>query len=149
MMVSAAERRPVLILPQSVLTGGRELAYAAAAWLGAHLEDDLTVTDLCHALNARERTLHAVFVEHMGTSPKAYFMQLRLTAARTELLRAGQGARVTDVAVRWGFLHFGWFSHAYREHFGETPSATLRRAASRSATPSDARDRGRASHYAA
>ena len=70
----------------------------------------------------------------MGTTPKAYFKELRLTAARRELLRAERGARVTDVALRWGFLHFGWFAHDYRERFGETPSATLRRAAHSFAT---------------
>jgi len=34
---------------------------------------------------------------------------------------------VTDVALDWGFLHFGWFSQDYRRLFGETPSQTLHR----------------------
>jgi AraC family ethanolamine operon transcriptional activator len=124
------------------------LAREAKAWLQAHLEDDLTITDLCQALNARERTLHTAFFQHMGTTPKAYFKELRLTAARRELLRADRSARVTDVALRLGFLHFGWFAHDYRERFGENPSATLRRAA-HSFRQRDAVRRGRASHYAA
>jgi transcriptional regulator GlxA family with amidase domain len=127
---------PVLHLRQPPAAGGRQLVRAATAWLRAHLTEDLTVGDLCRALNARERTLHAVFCNHLGTSPKAYFKQLRLTAARSELRRAQRGTRVTDVALRWGFLHFGWFAHDYGQHFGETPSATLRRSQERSsATP--------------
>jgi transcriptional regulator GlxA family with amidase domain len=70
------------------------------------------VGDLCRALNARERTLHAAFCDHLGTSPKAYLKQLRLTAARSELRRTQPGTRVTDVALRWGSLHFGWFAMA-------------------------------------
>jgi transcriptional regulator GlxA family with amidase domain len=122
---------PVLRLRQPAAAGGRQLVRAAAAWLRAHLTEDLTVRDLCRALNARERTLHAAFCDHLGTSPKAYFKQLRLTAARSELRRAQPGTRVTDVALRWGFLHFGWFAHDYAQHFGETPSATLRRSSER------------------
>lgn len=106
---------------------GRRLAYEAAAWLRDNLAEPLTIGDLCRALNARERTLHSAFYEHMGTTPKAYSKVLRLTAARSDLLQADRGTRVTDVALRWGFLHFGWFSHDYRQSFGETPSATLRR----------------------
>jgi AraC family transcriptional regulator, ethanolamine operon transcriptional activator len=107
---------------------GRRLAREAVAWMRTHLTDELTIGDLCRALDARERTLHAAFCEHMGTSPKAYFKELRLAAARRELLRSHRGIRVTDVALRWGFLHFGWFAHDYRQTFGETPSDTLRRA---------------------
>jgi len=130
-------------------SGGRRLAREAAAWLRAHLTEELTISDLCRALEARERTLHAAFCEHMATSPKAYFKGLRLTAARRELLHADQGIRVTDVALRWGFLHFGWFAHDYRQKFGEAPSATLRRVVSRPRERLDAPVRGRASHHAA
>jgi transcriptional regulator GlxA family with amidase domain len=116
-------------LRKSSARGGQRLAQAAAAWLRAHLEEDLTINDLCQALEARERTLHAAFSEHIGTSPKAYFKERRLEAARHELLMAGQGTRVTDVALRWGLVHFGRFAHDYSRQFGETPSTTLRRAA--------------------
>ena len=52
--------------------GGGQLARAAAQWLRERLTDNLSVGDLCRALNARERTLHAAFCNHVGTSPKAY-----------------------------------------------------------------------------
>ncbi|MBK9673874.1 MAG: helix-turn-helix domain-containing protein [Betaproteobacteria bacterium] len=34
---------------------------------------------------------------------------------------------VTAEALNWGFWHFGEFSRAYRECFGELPSSTLQR----------------------
>jgi AraC family ethanolamine operon transcriptional activator len=118
-------------LETSAAAAGRQLVHAAAALLRAHLTENLTVGDLCRALDVRERRLHAAFCDHMGTTPKAYFKRLRLTAARGELQRARRGTRVTDVALRWGFLHFGWFAHDYGQHFGESPSATLRRSQER------------------
>jgi transcriptional regulator GlxA family with amidase domain len=63
----------------------------------------------------------------MRTTPKAYLKTLRLNAARRDLLGGGPRTTVTDVALEWGFLHFGWFSQDYRRLFGETPSQTLLR----------------------
>ncbi|MFI4945971.1 MAG: helix-turn-helix domain-containing protein [Burkholderiales bacterium] len=139
----------VMPLRRSAASGGRSLAEAAAAWLRAHLTDALSIGDLCAALDVRERTLHAAFCEHLSSSPKAYLKALRLTAARGELLRADRETRVTDVALRWGFLHFGWFAHDYRRHFSETPSATLRRGFTRSTRPGEVARCGRSKRYAA
>ena len=38
----------------------------------------------------------------------------------------GNSSGATE-ALNWGFWHFGDFSRAYQECFGELPSATLRR----------------------
>jgi transcriptional regulator GlxA family with amidase domain len=112
---------------------GHRLARDAEAWLRENLTEPLTIGDLCAALRTSERTLHAAFREHVGTTPKAFVKALRLGAARQELLHPGPNTRVTDVALRWCFLHFGWFAHDYHARFGETPSRTLRRAARRPA----------------
>ena len=48
--------------------------------------------------------------------------------ARESLLRAAASASVTAIATEYGFAHYGRFSGEYRRCFGETPSATLRRA---------------------
>jgi len=44
-----------------------------------------------------------------------------------DLSLAGSGATVTEVATRWGFLHFGRFAGDYQKQFGEKPSETLQR----------------------
>jgi AraC family transcriptional regulator, ethanolamine operon transcriptional activator len=47
---------------------------------------------------------------------------------RKALLAASHGTTtVTAEALDWGFWHFGEFSRAYKECFGELPSDTLRR----------------------
>lgn len=96
--------------------------------LRQNLAERPTISALCEALPARERTLHEAFREHLGTTPKAYLKTLRLEAAHHDLLKGLETTRVTDVALEWGFLHFGWFSQDYRRLFGEAPSQTLRRA---------------------
>ena len=94
----------------------------------AHLEDRLYVTDLCVATGVSERTLQYAFQEVMGMSPVAYLTRLRLHRVRKALRMETCGSTtVSDLALRWGFWHFGDFSRAYKDCFGELPSETLRR----------------------
>ncbi len=99
----------------------------AVGWIEAHLADAPSVADTCAAIGVSRRTLEYAFREHYGVSPKAYIRALRLTAVREELRRAGPRERVVDVANRFGFWHMGEFAAAYRRHFVELPSTTLKR----------------------
>jgi AraC-like DNA-binding protein len=85
------------------------------------------LSELCAAANVSERTLQYAFRDIIGMSPLTYLHRLRLHHARDELRQAVKGSTtVTDVALNWGFWHFGEFSRAYKNCFGETPSKTLR-----------------------
>lgn len=58
----------------------------------------------------------------------AYLREIRLDRVHAELSTAdpSTGVTVTDIAYRWGFLHLARFAQAYKQKFGELPSATLR-----------------------
>ena len=88
-----------------------------------------TVADLATHAGVSERSLHAAFRRQLGTSPMSYVRRRRLEQAHNELLQLDPttGAKVTDVALRHGFAHTGRFAATYRQHFGESPSTTLRR----------------------
>ena len=61
--------------------------------------------------------------------PVRYLWLRRMQLARRALLLAGDGsATVTSIAMAHGFWELGRFSVAYRNLFGETPTAALRRA---------------------
>ncbi|MHB8898332.1 MAG: helix-turn-helix domain-containing protein [Thermoguttaceae bacterium] len=94
-----------------------------------HTGERLYVTDLCEAAGVSERTLQYAFKEVMGMTPVAYLTRLRLHRVRHALRTATQASTtVSAEALRWGFWHFGDFSRAYKDCFGELPSDTLRRA---------------------
>ena len=85
------------------------------------------LSELCATANVSERTLQNAFKNIMGMSPLIYLHRLRLHRARDELRKAkSDSTTVTDVAMNWGFWHFGEFSRAYKNCFGEVPSRTLR-----------------------
>jgi AraC family ethanolamine operon transcriptional activator len=98
----------------------------AEAYLESHLDEPVTVSELSRAVGIPVRTLHDGFRRSLGFTPKAYAKVLRLNAARVDLRKAPPGMTVSQVAVRWGFFHLGYFSVDYRRMFGESPSETLR-----------------------
>jgi len=90
--------------------------------------DRLYVTDLCRAAAVSERTLENAFNEVMGLTPMTYLVRLRLHRVRQALQEGTHGTTtVSTEALNWGFWHFGEFSRAYKNCFGELPSETLRR----------------------
>jgi AraC family transcriptional regulator, ethanolamine operon transcriptional activator len=101
---------------------------AAEDYALSHTDDRVYVGDLCRAAATSERALEYAFKNIMGLTPMAYLTRLRLHRVRRALLAATHGsATVSSLALDWGFWHFGDFSRAYRECFGELPSETLRR----------------------
>lgn len=94
----------------------------------AHVDERLYVSDLCRVTAVSERTLEVAFKLTLGLSPMAYLNRLRLHRVRDTLQAPSRNARtVSAVALDWGFCHFGEFSRAYKDCFGELPSETLRR----------------------
>lgn len=85
------------------------------------------MSELCAAANVSERTVQNAFQDILGMSPLTYLHRLRLHRAREELRKSrSSSTTVTEVAMNWGFWHFGEFSRAYKNCFGEVPSATLK-----------------------
>lgn len=93
----------------------------------ARCAEPLTVADVAQYVGVSIRALQEGFRRHLETTPLGYLRDVRLERVRAELSAADPtAATVTRTAARWGFLHPGRFSVAYRERFGESPSQTLR-----------------------
>lgn len=93
-----------------------------------HLDDTITMVDLCSVLAVSRRTLHTCFMEVTGTNPVQYLRAVRLNNVRRDLrTNVTYDTKVQDVAARWGFWHLGHFATEYKRMFGEQPSETLRR----------------------
>jgi AraC family transcriptional regulator, ethanolamine operon transcriptional activator len=104
------------------------IARAVLNLLHERLDNPPSVTELCQAVGARERTLHMSCVEAFGRPPAKLLAELRLNAAHRILRHPDRDSSVTAVAALYGFTHFGRFAAVYRRQFGELPSATFARA---------------------
>ena len=96
----------------------------AEGYIEAHLDQPLTVEEIAAVAGISVRGLQMAFRQHRGTTPLAWWRRARLERAHEDLL-AGRGS-VTDVALKWGFSHFGRFAQDYAARFGIRPRDSLR-----------------------
>lgn len=106
----------------------RRLAKKAEQFAYEHIEDPITLQQLCENLQTNQRSLNYAFQAVYGVAPMDYLKILRLNQARHALRSADPKiSRVMEIAGRFGFWHMGQFSGDYKRMFGETPSTTLKR----------------------
>jgi AraC-like DNA-binding protein len=92
----------------------------------------LSIAEISAVLDVSDRMLRICCEEHLGVSPSGYLRLRRMQQVR-RALRSGNpdAASVAQVAQRYGVGHLGRFASNYRALYGELPSTTLRRGASR------------------
>jgi AraC-like DNA-binding protein len=100
----------------------------AEQFLRETMDGPFSSRGLCSAARMSERSVEMLFKDAYGMAPRTWSRIARLNAARQDLIKGDiDEVRVSNVAVRWGFYHFGRFSAYYRHLFGESPSATVAR----------------------
>lgn len=102
---------------------------AAEEYISMNAKEPISIEDLVQVSGVSARALFESFRRFRGMSPMRYVRRHRLEGARADLLSASADAKVTDIAIKWGFLQLGRFAVEYKRQFGESPSATLKRRA--------------------
>lgn len=100
----------------------------AVNFMHANIGRPITMSIVAEAVGVSARALETGFRTFRETTPSAYLRAIRLRAAREDLLDPSNLESMKDICLKWGFFHFGRFSAAYREIYGEKPSDTKRRA---------------------
>jgi AraC-like DNA-binding protein len=110
---------------------GAKRSYVAIAvdQVRAAPDQSWTVSMMAESSFCSVRALQAGFRRDLGTTPMQFLADTRMERVHRELVH-GEAPHVTvsAVAARWGFIHLGRFSLAYKRRYGESPSQTLRRA---------------------
>jgi len=109
----------------------REPLRELQAWIGEHLDEDLSVGALAGRLHLSERQFGRVFTRELGTTPADYVEQARVEHARS--LLEGGGAALDEVARRCGFAGAEVMRRAFRRRLGTSPSEYRKRFRSPSA----------------
>ena len=96
-------------------------------WILGNLQQPLSVDVLAMLAGVSPRAVQLAFRRYRHCTPLEFIRRARLNGIRQELLARGEGATVTEIAMRFGFFHMGHFSESYRREFGEGPAETVRR----------------------
>lgn len=89
-----------------------------------HLDKPLTVAAIARRVGLSTRGLETLFLRIVDVSPGAYYLTLRLNAARR--LVVDTNLPIADIAERTGFSAIASLSRAFRRQFGQPPSVVRR-----------------------
>lgn len=96
----------------------------AVRLMETHLDNPLTIAAIAKRCGLSARALEMLFRRAIGASPGAYFLRLRLHAARRLVLDTRLS--MAEIAARTGFGGAAAFSRAFSNGFGQAPSAMRR-----------------------
>jgi AraC family ethanolamine operon transcriptional activator len=89
---------------------------------------DFRMDNLCEYTASCERTLQYAIKYYTGLTPTEYVKAHKLNLVRDELLSCDPlDTKISEIALRYGFLHASQFSHDYKQIFQELPSDTLKK----------------------
>lgn len=85
----------------------------------ANLDEPVSPSLIAGQIGLSIRQLERLFGKYLNSSPKKYYMEMRLDRARNLLLQTEMS--VIDVAIACGFESAGHFSRVYRVAYGISP----------------------------
>ena len=104
------------------------------------LDEPMELRQMAQRANISVRQVERLFRDHIGSSPKAFYLDLRLAKART-LLRRTLGSLRT-IALECGFGSPSHFCHAYKRRYGIPPTHERRSFAAADGAGQPALERG-------
>ena len=120
---AATDAQPLVSLGR--LDGYDPRLAQAIRLMEAHVDEPLTVAAIAKRTGVTARALEMIFRKSIGETPGAYYLRLRLNAARRLVLDTR--VAMADIAARTGFSSAAGFSRAFSKTFGEAPVRLRRR----------------------
>lgn len=120
---AATEAQPLVSLGR--LDGFDPRLAQAIRLMESHVDRPLTVAAIAKRAGVTARTLEKTFLKAIGETPGAYYLRLRLGAARRLVLDTAEP--MADIAARTGFSSAAAFSRAFSRAFGMPPVRMRRR----------------------
>lgn len=115
---AASDAQPLVSLGR--LEGFDPRLAAAIRLMEGHLEAPLPVSAIAMRAGVSARTLETIFNRAIGETPGAYYLRLRLNAARRLVLDSSDS--MAEIAARNGFSSPAAFSRAFARAFGQPPT---------------------------
>ncbi|WP_342742053.1 GlxA family transcriptional regulator [Sulfitobacter brevis] len=84
-----------------------------------NLDEPIPPSNIARKVGISTRQSERLFGKYLNSSPKKYYLEMRLERARHRLLQTEMS--VIDIAICCGFQSPGHFSRVFRTAFGVTP----------------------------
>ena len=87
-------------------------------FIRSHIRSELQLDKLVAYSGVSQATLHRLFVKHLNTSPVNYYIELKMSEAKS-MLRSN--LRIKEIAQRLNFSSAAYFSAEFKKRYGVSP----------------------------
>lgn len=108
--------------PLAFQLGATNRFHDLAAWISAHLRNDLSVETLAARTNLSPRQFTRSFQREFGTTPASFVEDLRIAEARRRLAASGRRVNIDAVARSVGYSNVDVFRRAFERQVGVAPA---------------------------
>ena len=85
------------------------------------IEEPPSASQIARRIGITPRQVQRLFEKYLQTTPKKYFLEIRLERARHLIMQTETA--ITEIAFACGFASLGHFSRLYKAAYGESPLA--------------------------
>ena len=129
---AVASARKKVSLADASAKPSRHIMHKALEYIRCHEWQVLYVNDLARAANVTDRTLRRSFNQQLAVGPTRYLKLRQLNIVRRALRgKLNKAGSVNSIMRQHGVTEFGRFAVEYKNLFGESPSETRKRLATR------------------
>lgn len=97
-----------------------ELIRRAIKIMENHLEEPVSIADICAQLNTSQRQFNRLFSQYIRKRPGLYYRDIRLDRARSLVTQTDMP--MSEIAFASGFSSHVYFTRAYKSRFGLPPN---------------------------
>lgn len=110
---------------EDVLTRDGDVIPHIRKWIGEHLAEDISTSDLVHRSGYGRSRFFELFLSETGMTPNDYLVRERVDRAK-RLIREKPQCTLSSIARECGFKSGHVFSAVFRKHVGMPPTAFKR-----------------------
>ena len=117
----AQEQKPNKMLNTSSQFIKHEILAQVIHYMEKHIYEPTTIEEICCEFSLSRSTLQSLFKTHLNTTPKHYFLTLKLE--KSKQLICEEHYSLSEIAFKLGFGSIHYFSRIFKQHYDLSPSS--------------------------
>lgn len=115
------KEKPELIKQKSTPTTKEKVFLECVEYIDANVSNQIVISEMARSLRYSENYIYKVFKEVLNISCKSFIIDYKLAKALHELKTTKKS--VNQIALDYGFSNIYYFSNAFKNKYGVSPSS--------------------------
>ena len=120
-LFKSIQEKPELIKQKSAPTTREKVFLECVEYIDANVSNQIVISEMARSLRYSENYIYKVFKEVLNISCKSFIIDYKLARALHELKTTKKS--INQIALDYGFSNIYYFSNAFKNKYGVSPSS--------------------------